>query len=176
MTAHETGRVPSTAEVADRLAIHDVLACHSRGIDRADSAILKSAYWPDAIVFYGAYEGPAHPFCERVPEMMKSNRATHHAISNVAIEFAGAVARVETYVVAGHYIPGADADREMTFYGRYLDRMERRDGVWKIVERRVVLDWNRLRDASAHWDSKLAKSLPHGTRDPSDPLYAHLKG
>jgi len=172
---HETGRVPSPTEVADRLAIQDVLACHSRGIDRADSDILKSAYWPDAIVFYGAFEGSAHTFCERMPEMMRGNRATHHAIGNVTIEFDGAVAFVETYVTAGHYIPGDDGDREMTFFGRYLDRMERRGGVWKIVERRVVMDWNRLRGASPRWRGALAESLPHGTRDRGDPLYEHLK-
>ena len=40
----ETGQVPSAVEVADRLAIQDVLAHHSRGVDRADSEILKSAY------------------------------------------------------------------------------------------------------------------------------------
>ena len=82
---HDTGHVPNLSEVADRLAIHDVLATHSRGIDRADTEILKTAYWPDAIVYYGAFEGSAHTFCER---------------------------------------------------GRYLDRMQRRSGVWKIIERR----------------------------------------
>jgi hypothetical protein len=173
---HETGRVPNPAEVADRLAIHDVLACHSRGIDRADSAILKSAYWPDAVVFYGAFEGAAHVFCERMPEMMRANRATHHAIGNVSIEFDRDVARVETYVVAGHYIPGDDGDREMTFFGRYLDRMQRRGDVWKIVERRVVMDWNRLAPASAHWDGTLAKTLLRGTRGRDDPAYGHLEG
>lgn len=46
----ETGRVPTLAELADRLAIQEVLAQHSRGVDRADEAILISAYWPDAEV------------------------------------------------------------------------------------------------------------------------------
>jgi hypothetical protein len=120
---HDTGHVPNLSEVADRLAIHDVLATHSRGIDRADTEILKTAYWPDAIVYYGAFEGSAHTFCER---------------------------------------------------GRYLDRMQRRSGVWKIIERRVVMDWNRLRAANAHWDGALAKTLLRGTRDRNDPAYAHL--
>jgi hypothetical protein len=28
--------------------------------------------------------------------------------------------------------------------GRYLDRMEKRDGVWKIVDRVGTTDWTRL--------------------------------
>ena len=35
---HRVGAIPSAAEVADRLAIEDVLATHSRGVDRADEA------------------------------------------------------------------------------------------------------------------------------------------
>ena len=59
----ETGQVPSAAEVADRFAIMDVLNMHSRGVDRASAEILKSAYWSDANVDYGAFKGNAHQWC-----------------------------------------------------------------------------------------------------------------
>ncbi len=169
---HETGAIPNVAAVADRLAIHDVLVRHSRGVDRADSEILKSAYWPDAEVAYGAFNGTAHTFCERLPQMMRAFRSTHHAIGNVAIDIEGPEARVETYVTARHYIADAsNPDREMTFFGRYLDRMQRRGDVWKIVHRRVVMDWNQNCEASAEWHGPPFDGLARGTRDRDDPAY-----
>ena len=64
----ETGQIPDADAIANRLAIQDVLNKHSRGVDRADGELLKTAYWPDAEVAYGAYNGPAHPFCESLPQ------------------------------------------------------------------------------------------------------------
>ena len=63
----ETGHIPSLEELANRLAIQDVLNKHSRGVDRADADMLKSAYWPEAEVAYGGFDGPAHTFCEALP-------------------------------------------------------------------------------------------------------------
>ena len=57
--------------MADRLAIMDVLAKHSRGVDRADAEVLKSAYWPDAEVAYGGFNGLAHEFCDYLPDAIK---------------------------------------------------------------------------------------------------------
>ena len=170
-----TGRVPDAAEVAHRLAIFDVLAQHSRGVDRADEAILKSAYWPDATVEYGGFNGNAHEFCAMLPRSIRHFARTHHAISNTAIAIDGAVARVETYVVANHYLAGTGgADTEMAFYGRYLDRMECREQVWKILHRRVVMDWNQNVAATAVLAGPPFAGLARGDRAPADPLYEHL--
>lgn len=171
MSTDDTGRVPDAAEVADRLAIMDVLAKHSRGVDRADAGLLKTAYWPDATVAYGGFNGPAHEFCEILPGAISVYARTQHSISNVAIEFRGREALVETYVSAYHYASVADGpDREMTFLGRYLDTMERRDDVWKIRHRQVVMDWNRNADATAVLDGPPFDGLARGERHPDDPL------
>lgn len=172
---HETGRVPDAAEVADRLAIFDVLAQHSRGVDRADGDILKTAYWPDATVAYGGFNGNAHEFCDMLPGAIRSWARTQHAVSNVAIDLRGSDARVESYVTAYHYRENeAGTDTEMTYIGRYLDRMEKRDNFWKIVHRQVVMTWNQNADASAIWDGPPFAGLAVGSRHPDDPLYAHL--
>lgn len=173
--ANETGRVPDMAETADRLAIMHVLAQHSRGVDRADEAILKSAYWPDAEVAYGGYNGLAHGFCEMLPKGIRNWRSTHHAIGNTNIDIVGDDARVETYVTANHYRSNAEGpDTEMAFYGRYLDRMQRRNGVWKILHRRVVMDWNQNVQGTAILSGPPFDGLARGGRE-DDPLFAHLQ-
>lgn len=173
----ETGAVPSAAEVADRLAIAEVLAMHSRGVDRADEAVLKSAYWSDAEVAYGAYNGDAHGFCEILPTSIKRYAGTAHKISNLNIEFRGDEARVETYVTAHHYLKGdanGTADTEMTYIGRYLDTMEKRNNVWKIRFRRVLMDWNQNAAATAILEGPPFEGLARGTNGPDDPLYELL--
>jgi ketosteroid isomerase-like protein len=169
----ETGRVPDLAEVADTLAIYDVLAKHSRGVDRADEALLKSAYWPDATVEYGSFDGLAHEFCGMLPAGIKRYASTQHSLSNVAIEFDGDDAKVETYVTAGHYLKvDGDQGTEMTYFGRYLDRMQKRDNVWKLSHRQVVMSWNQNADTTAEWEGPTWSGLALGARAPDDPLYA----
>ena len=170
----ETGRVANLAEVADRLAIQEVLAQHSRGVDRADEAILKSAYWPDAEVAYGGFNGPAHEFCAMLPGAIKRYAATQHCITNICIDLRGDEARVETYVTAYHYLAAEEGDTEMTYLGRYLDRMQKRGDVWKILHRQVVMDWNQNAPASALLEGPPFDGLARGARRPTDPLYAHL--
>jgi ketosteroid isomerase-like protein len=171
--ATETGQVLDLARAADTLAIQDVLAKHSRGVDRADEAMLKSAYWPDATVEYGSFDGLAHQFCEMLPAGIKRYARTQHSISNVAIEIDGDDARVATYVTAGHYLEvDGDQGTEMTYFGRYLDRMQKRDNVWKITHRQVVMSWNQNADTTAEWEGPTFSGLARGARHPDDPLYA----
>lgn len=171
----DTGRVPDAAEVADRLAIQEVLAVHSRGVDRADAAILETAYWPDATVAYGAFNGNAHEFCALLPRAICAYEGTQHAIGNVCIALRGRRAAVETYVTARHYQRGTyGEDTEMTFLGRYLDTMERRGDVWKILHRQVVMDWNGNAPASVTLEGPPFDGLARGSRHPDDPLYRLL--
>ncbi len=188
----DIGKVPDTAELADRMAIHEVLTLHCRGVDRADERALKSAYWPDAEVAYGGFEGLAHEFCEMLPKSIVRFAHTQHSISNVLIQFSDGAspkkddpermwAAVETYVTAYHYLAGESGapDTEMTFLGRYLDRFERRDagrsGAWKINHRRVLMDWNQNADGSAVLEGPPFDGLARGMRYPSDPVYALLR-
>lgn len=175
-TERETGQVPDAAEIGDRLAIHDVLCKHSRGVDRADGAILKTAYWPDAEVAYGGFNGNAHEFCEMLPNAIRGFARTQHSISNVTIDVRGDDARVETYVTAYHYTANdRGPDQEMTYLGRYLDRMQKRGSVWKILHRQVVMDWNQNAIVTAVWNGAPFTGLARGDRCPDDPLYALLR-
>ncbi|MEM9621865.1 MAG: nuclear transport factor 2 family protein [Pseudomonadota bacterium] len=171
----ETGAIPSAAEMADRLAIQDVLYKHSRGVDRADAELLKSAYWPDAEVAYGGFNGPAHQFCEALPNGIRAYAATQHRVTNISIDLHADNAVVESYVTAYHYRSASEqdaADTEMTYIGRYIDHMQKRNNVWKMLFRRVVMDWNQNVDATAILTGPPFEGLARGARAPDDPLYA----
>ena len=172
----ETGTVPGPEQVADRMAITDVIYTHCRGVDRASEEILKSTYWPDAEVDYGGYKGPAHPFCESLPGAIRRYSNTQHQVSNMMIELAGNRAVVETYVTAHHYLAvEGGLDTEMTYIGRYLDDMEKRDGVWKIRFRKIVMTWHQNALATADEVSNPSLTLiARASRHPDDPLFEFL--
>jgi ketosteroid isomerase-like protein len=171
----DIGATHTLEQVGDRLAITDVLANHCRGIDRADADILMSCYWVDATVDYGSFVGNAHEFCKRLALSIRRHQLTQHLITNCIIAHEGMRARCETYVTAHHLREGGE-DREMTYLGRYLDVLEKRDARWKLFHRQVVMDWNQNTPATAIWDdARFSKLRTRGANDRSDPLYAFMK-
>ena len=165
------GHLPSAADLTHRVAIEELLYSHCRGVDRADSDTLKAAYWPEAEVAYGGYNGPAHPFCEILPESIRRYRATHHQVSTILIPRQGDNAVVESYVTAYHHQPAGEPT-EMTYFGRYVDHMQLRHETWKILYRHVVMDWNQQLTESADFVSPSMAGLAKSGRKPDDPLYA----
>lgn len=171
----DTGTIPGQEEVAHRLAIKDVLHSHSRGLDRLDAQAIKSAYWPDAAVDYGAYKGPARTFAELVVGALADQyELTRHCLSNIMIEFCGDGALAESCVSAGHLLHGGQ--EELFFHGRYLDRPEQRGGRWKIAHRQVVMDWCRRHAVVDERNSESFVDLAKGGHADSDPLYTFLEG
>jgi hypothetical protein len=161
----------------DKDAIRDCLYRYCRGIDRADEGLLRSVYWPDAHDSHGAYAGTAGGFVDQAVPRLRSGGRGVHQISNILIELHGDAAAVESSFLALQ--TNAAAPTLETFLcGRYLDRFERRDGLWGIAERTVVYDWieERLRAELAQQDTDLfAKRRPTGARSTSDPVYSFLE-
>jgi hypothetical protein len=169
----KVGTPPSPEEMSDRQAIADILHLHCRGLDRADSAALQSCYWPDAEVDYGNYVGPAQDFAELVVAALKDNyELTRHALSNMLIDLHASRASCETYVNADHLLAGAA--QEMCFGGRYLDLLEKRNGQWRMLHRRVVMDWAKTREMDDLRDSEAFAAMAKGGHGSADPLINFL--
>lgn len=167
------GTLPGPDETASRLAIKEVLACHSRGLDRLDQPALAACYWPEASVDYGAYKGPAGAFTELVIDALRSQyELTRHDLGNYIIAIDGDKARCETCVSAGHLLLGGE--EELHFYGRYLDTFERRSNCWKLLHRQVVMDWSKRSRVDDERNSEAFRDLSKGGHAPTDPLYTLL--
>ncbi len=168
----ETGKVPSLEEMADRLAIQEVIHTYARGVDRADADILKSACWPDSEVDYGGYQGPAHPFCDALPDGLRKFVNTQHQISNTLIFLDGDKAKAETYLTAHHRRPD---DTEMTYIGRYLDDLEKRDDVWKISFRKIVMTWHQDAPCTDNFEGNPSLApIARATNQADDPSHEFL--
>ncbi|WP_225010134.1 MULTISPECIES: nuclear transport factor 2 family protein [Novosphingobium] len=159
-------------QVADRLAIMDLLNRYARGIDRCDPDVLRAVWWPGAKADYGSGEVDALAWSDGVIPALSSMRRTQHFLGNMLIDIGNGVATAETYCRAWHEVDGPDGPQEMEVGGRYLDRLQRRGDEWRLLHRRYVLDWSRNGPSTARWDGPLYDGLTrHGKRTPHDPLY-----
>ncbi len=121
---------------------------YCRGVDRLDADLMFSAYHDDATDDHGVFVGPARELCERVVQSHRRYDATMHCILNHAIEFAGdttATGEIYTTTYLRQTIDGTPVLH--TWWGRYLDRYECREGRWAIAHRVCVHEWTRTEPA-----------------------------
>ena len=163
-------------QLIDRQKISDVLSTYCRGVDRCDVSLVKSAYHVDSFDDRGYWRGSGHDFADFVVDrLLRENSATTHAITNILIDFQGAYARSEAQVMATLVRRDTSPVVADVIGGRYVDRLSQREGVWRIEERTVVLDWHKVetwhpREAPVMMDT-FPSNLPI---DPS-PLLFFLK-
>lgn len=124
----------------DRQEIADVITMYTRAVDRLDREALDRAYHEDMIDDHGAFVGDRDEFWEWVhPLHSEFHVSTQHLVANQLVEIDGDVAHAETYFVLSAInrtgIPYSQVG------GRYIDRLEKRDGRWSIMARNVLTDY-----------------------------------
>jgi hypothetical protein len=126
--------------LAERQDILDCLNRFSRGLDRFDRELFLSAFHPDATIAAGVFVGPPVPLYDWASAMHDQGQiATHHNLLNHSCEIAGNTAHTETY----YLFVGRNRDETNWIAGgRYIDRLERRHGAWRIALRTTVIEWS----------------------------------
>ena len=135
----------STAE--DRLhalwehqCIRQVLERYCRGCDRMDKALVDGAFWPDAAVDLGPWTGKGADVAARIFPGFAKATATMHSIYQSNIELSGDTAHGDTYFIGFHRHDTAGRISLMRAFGRYVDRLEKRGGEWRISRRTVIME------------------------------------
>lgn len=162
-------------ELRARQQITDCLMRYCRGVDRLDRDMILSAYHPGARDNHGSFDGPIEDFSDWVisNHAGKVISSVHH-MGNVLLTIDGPAARSESYVLVNHrrVIDGQLFD--LLSHGRLLDRFEERDGEWRIAERHVIIDWDRLDPVERQFGGALTEDLLKSERSPADPSYRLL--
>jgi hypothetical protein len=126
----------------DRQEILDTLVRFSRGMDRFDRDLFLSAFHPDAVIAAGDFVGgPVDLYEWATPMHQQGQVATHHNLLNHTCDIDGDTAHTETYYLFA--ARNRDASNWLAG-GRYLDRLERRDGLWRIALRTNAIEWSGL--------------------------------
>jgi hypothetical protein len=179
--------VDSLAKLVSRAEIGDVLLRYSRAVDRRDWPSARACFHDDATDHHGDFKGKIDDFMPWIAKMHANLPYVAHFLGNCLIEFASDTrAVVETYFLALLQLDAssqehkamlmssgsAATEMEMDVIGRYLDRFEQRDGVWRVAQRVVVYDTTRIRPSQP---GARKPDWALGTRDASDPVYAWRK-
>lgn len=158
-------------ELKARQDIHDVLVRYCRGADLCDAEVMRSCFHDDAIDDHGFFNGSAQEFAEKAAGNLGGMfTATRHYMTNEYVELAGDGATSEIYVLCQLRLLKDGEKYDVTAHCRYLDRLERRDGVWKISYRQLVSDGTRLDKVDDEFP-RLDQGAP-GARGEADPSQA----
>jgi hypothetical protein len=141
------------------------------------------------------FDGNAAAFAEFIIRGIQEwfEQATH-AISNVLIELDGDRAWSEAFLFSycrvGNtrdkveavfgpayaerqvYGAGAPAAHDFVLGGRYIDVLQKRGDEWRILSRKVVMDWNQNFPSTALWSGGIYGQMRLlGQRDRTDAVY-----
>ncbi len=158
-------------ELLDRQDILDCLTRFSRGMDRFDREVFLSAFWPDGTMAAGPFVGsPAECWDWAIPMHEAGQIATHHNLLNVTYDIAGDTAHTETY----YLFAGRNRDDSNWIAGgRYIDRLEKRNGEWRIALRTNAIEWSGMVPTMDIPFADVPGIRDNGTpqRGPDDPSY-----
>ncbi|MEX3958904.1 nuclear transport factor 2 family protein [Trinickia sp. EG282A] len=124
---------PRIQALLDKQAILECVHRYCRGIDRMDRELTLSAYHPDAIDDHGAFVGNAEEFVDWAFAYHAEHQLSHHhMVFNHSVELQGDTAHAETYWL---FFGDNRVKPNTLAVGRYIDRFEKREGVWAIAAR-----------------------------------------
>ncbi len=162
--------------LTDREEILDCIVRNSRGNDRFDLEMVASSYHADGLHEVGRNVLPGPQYGEHANHahgaMCEQN--LHHVTMH-SVQIDGDVAHAESYVI-GLFL-NKDTQTSRILSGRYIDRLERRDGEWRIVVRRATVEVV-LEGAAAMLNAPAFRERGYlkGSRDKNDLSYVRPLG
>ena len=127
-----------SSELADRLAIQDVMIRYATSCDRRDMDEYGACFAEDALItgFGGEDIHGRQAWVDYVAKALTRFTGTQHLLGNQRVEVNGDTAKLQTSVQATHFL----ADRPgttLTLFATYYDDLVKRDGVWEITNHRL---------------------------------------
>jgi len=159
--------VAAVQAMLDKESVRAVSLRYTHGVDRHDGELLLSAYHPDAKDDHGAFIGSGADFVEHANRVHAQHWVSHqHYVTNQLIDLDGDTAHCESYFLAVLKRPDGICD---LVGGRYIDRIDRREGVWAVADRICMVEWNiEGKPGGAPLDPTMFVT---GAWDRSDPAY-----
>lgn len=127
--------------------------------DQGEWNNLREIFHPDAMVHIMWFNGSGHQFVDTLARGGASAVSSKHVIASPLIHLRGARAVTETnaIIVAENVALGCVC----TSHIRFLDRIEERDGRWRLSERRSVYDISLFDVAPKDLDRASLRHHPH---------------
>ncbi|MBY0421688.1 MAG: nuclear transport factor 2 family protein [Parvularculaceae bacterium] len=163
-------------EALDHLDIRRVLAEYCHACDRADGAMMAALYaGDDSFDDHGSVKAPGPEYAGIMTKLIEERtEAAWHILGQSIINVDGDRAAAETFFLAYFRLRAADggAPQLNQLAGRFVDRLQRIDGRWKIKHRTCVRDVSLTQTIEK--DAYAAYGFVGGRRDRDDPGAALL--
>jgi hypothetical protein len=157
-------------DLLDRQAITDKLNRYCRAVDRLDIPLGHTVFHEDGHADYGPlYQGDGRGVIDLICKSHLECSNHSHQICNTIISLDGDKAGSEAYFHSATRLTWEGKPAQIRVWGRYVDTWSKRNGEWAIDKRRVVFDFDELRDITR------TLRCDEGARDLSDPSYEVLK-
>jgi hypothetical protein len=131
-------------DFADKLACAEVVQAWGFARDQGRWADLLDTFHPDGRIHVSWFQGAFPDFVERCRQNYGGSSRAKHLLwpARVQVREARATSETNVAILVRQTIEGVEVD--LTSYARFLDRLERVDGRWRMVERACVYEQDRL--------------------------------
>jgi hypothetical protein len=148
----------NSEEMADRLAIRELVDAYAYCADRRDATGQMALFTPDThfVVYMDAKSAiPSQELRGReslapVFENLNSYKATMHFNGQSTVQLDGSRATGVSYCLAHHVAAQGGIESLMVAAIRYLDTFVKQEGRWYFAERKLMVDWIETRPLSDH--------------------------
>jgi len=149
-----------SSSCSTKMALHELVQNYCRAVDRRDYALLESLTTPiRSTITPRCFKGSGPEFVRWVPSSVERFELTQHVIASASFvrrrHDRGRRMFHRCVSFAQERAPAGD-DRPC----RYLDRYEKRDGVWRILYRKIIYDWSEVRPYDKELFAKISRVRP----------------
>jgi hypothetical protein len=161
-------------EMLDHYEITKTLSEYCQGCDRCDDAKMGSVYLENSWDDHGAIQAPGPEFARLMTaRILATTSSLSHMLGQSLTKISGDEAGAETYFLAVSRTTGSDGVEMCNqLGGRFVDKLQRENGRWRIKHRCVVRDWSISMPVEHDWTAE--SGLKEGERTNADPCFAAL--
>jgi SnoaL-like protein len=134
----------SPASAADIALITQVVLAERQGRDRGWWAQMESTFWPDSHVHLSWYDGDGAGFVAGSAAMAARGAAALHHIFAPVVHVRAGRAYVELPLAMRIHVSVEGVPGDLVSHTRLNYRLERRDGVWRILTLDAVYEYSTL--------------------------------
>ena len=155
-------------DLQDQLAISALMQSWALARDTGDWGKLRATAHPGAAMTTTWFDGSFEAFVASCQTSFGKGSRSQHFLGGTAAEIRGAraIAQTRMSINVRSQLDGVEVDAVCS--GRFFDRVEKRDGVWRIARRSVIYEKDRIDpvdpNAKISLDPELLARFPEGYR------------
>lgn len=134
----------TSENVSDRDAISELIKAWVYHRDRGNWDQLKDTFWPEGKISVSWFDGQFEQFIDSSKEMSEKGNQAKHIVAQPFIKINGDRAVSEANITLSARGGIGPLEIDLTTHGRFYDLLEKREGVWRILERTAIYEKDRM--------------------------------